>query len=462
MRLIISKKADVNYLAKVVQIDNFRKHSNPEVERLKCCTVDGFNIITGIDSEAGLYVYFPIMSKINPDFLRYANLYRHEDLNSEPGKKGMFEDNGRVKSINLKGEKSEGFILPFVVLQNWIVSVTNKDLTAESGTEFDSVEDGDKSFWVCKKYIVRTHERNNPAGGYVRHKVKKELQDKVIPSQFRFHYDTLVLRKVPFYVQPEDTIHISTKIHGTSHISANVLCRKEKLWWTPIYKWITEKIFKQVYNDTKYDNLYSSRTVIKNKFYNKGVSKGFYNEDIWKFADDIIRPKLPKGYTAYAEIVGFLPNGNYIQKGYDYGCTQPKASESYTHEKHFKVRIYRITITNPDGVVYELTPTEVHNWCELNGLVSVKELYLGKAKDLYGVPEDMNDWNNFFIDHLANDKNFYMEEDSPDCKNKVPHEGIVIKVIGKNSSAVKLKCFRFLQKEERDLDKGVENIEDNA
>ena len=55
-----------------------------------------------------------------------------------------------------------------------------------------------------------------------------------------------------------------------------------------------------------------------------------------------------------------------------------------------------------------------------------------------------------------------MELDSPDCNNKVPHEGIVIKVLGKNSEAVKLKCFRFLDKEQKDLDKGISNMEDDA
>lgn len=56
MKLSKSKKANVNYLAKIVEIKNFRQHSNPEVTRLKCCTIDGFNIITGIDSQPGLYV----------------------------------------------------------------------------------------------------------------------------------------------------------------------------------------------------------------------------------------------------------------------------------------------------------------------------------------------------------------------------------------------------------------------
>ena len=54
-----------------------------------------------------------------------------------------------------------------------------------------------------------------------------------------------------------------------------------------------------------------------------------------------------------------------------------------------------------------------------------------------------------------------MEELSPDCINKVPHEGIVIKKEGSWHSAMKLKCFAFLNKEQKELDKGETNIEDN-
>ena len=97
MKLIKSKNANVNYLAKVVRIENFKPHTDPEVTRLKCCVIDGFNIICGIDSEPGLYIYFPTACCINPDFLRYANLYRHKELNNDPEQSGMFDDNGRVR-----------------------------------------------------------------------------------------------------------------------------------------------------------------------------------------------------------------------------------------------------------------------------------------------------------------------------------------------------------------------------
>ena len=141
MKLIKSKNANENYLSKIVKIDSFRKHNDPEVQKLKCCTVDGFNIITGIDSEPGLYVYFPVLSQINNDFLSYANLYRHKELNKDPEQSGMFGDNGRVKAIKLRGEISEGFILPITVFENYIVSVTNQGLKyVEEGTEFDAVE----------------------------------------------------------------------------------------------------------------------------------------------------------------------------------------------------------------------------------------------------------------------------------------------------------------------------------
>ena len=56
MRLIKSKNCNINYLAKVVDIKVFRKHSNPEVTKLKCCTIDGFNIITSIDADQG-FIY---------------------------------------------------------------------------------------------------------------------------------------------------------------------------------------------------------------------------------------------------------------------------------------------------------------------------------------------------------------------------------------------------------------------
>ena len=458
MKLIKSKKANENYLSKIVKIDSFRKHNDPEVQKLKCCTVDGFNIITGIDSEPGLYVYFPVLSQINNDFLSYANLYRHKELNKDPEQSGMFGDNGRVKAIKLRGEISEGFILPITVFENYIVSVTNQELKyVEEGTEFDAIEHEGKEFWVSKKYIAERQYSQSLSSSQTkpRHKVLKRL-DRIREDQFRFHYTTSLIKKCPYVINPNSLIQMSYKIHGTSGISAYVLCHQPLTWKQKIAKWLTKESFD------KYDYIYSSRTVIKNKFYNPQVGSGYYSEDIWAEADKIVRPCLTKGQTAYYEIVGFLPNGKYIQPGYDYGCIPPKPGETFTHERHFKVRIYRVTMTNVDGKVVEYTPLQVQQWCNKVGLTPVEECYFGKAKDLYPDLDTFNHWNENFIERLSNDKRFFMELDSPHCKNKVPHEGLVIKPLDRLGSALKLKTFRFLDKEGRLADLGKVDIEDNS
>lgn len=267
---------------------------------------------------------------------------------------------------------------------------------------------------------------------------------------------TTLIKKCPYVITPDAWIQLSYKIHGTSGISAYVLCKQELTWKQKIAKWLTGEEFN------KYDYLYASRTVIKNRIYNPGVQEGFYGVDVWAEADKIVRSCLAKGQTAYYEIVGYLPNGGFIQKKYDYGCVPPNAGETYTPEKHFKVRIYRVTYTNIDGKVFEYTPRQVQQWCAQVGLTPVEECYFGQAKNLYPDLDATNHWNENFLERLANDPKFYMEKDSPHCKNKVPHEGLVIKLEDGLSHAFKLKCFRFLNKEQELLDKGETNIEDEA
>ena len=453
MKLIKSKNAKVNYLAKIVRIDNFKSHSDPGVTKLKCCVIDGFNIICGIESTPGLYVYFPTACCINPDFLRYANLYRNKELNNDPEQSGMFEENGRVKAIRLRGELSEGFIIPVILLENYLVSVTNVNCKIEENVEFDSVEHEGKTFWINKKYIPKVVKMQGTPGSKTKGKQPKGL-DKLIENQFRFHYDTTLIKKCPNVIKPNDLISITEKVHGTSTIHARVLCKQPLTWKQKIAKWLTGEEFNI------YDYLYSSRSVIKNRHYNKNVTAGYYGVDVWAEADSVIKPYLLKGMTIYAEIIGYLPTGTCIQKDYDYGCEKPVSSDVYHYNKHFKIMVYRITMTNPDGVVHEFSAREVQQYCKFVGLTPVTEYYYGFAKDLYPELDESEHWSENFISKLSNDSRFYMEQNSPTCANKVPHEGIVIKSENMRSEAFKLKCFAFLDKEGKALDKGETNIED--
>lgn len=457
MELIKSKKANINYLAKIVEVKEF--YDIIGADRLKHAYVDGYKIVISKESQPGLYVYFPTNCTINPEYLSYHNLYRHSNLNKDNTQSGMFDDNGRVKTIKLiKGTVlSEGFLMPLVALQNFIVDNLQVELNdVKPNIEFDQVEHDGKSFWINKKYVPKVQQgsgnHNAPRG-----KQPKGF-DKLVDGQFRFHYDTVIIKKVPTAINPDDLIHISEKIHGTSGISAYVLCKKKLNLFGKI-----KKLFKKDYEELDYDYIYSSRTVIKNRYYNKNVGSGYYGVDVWGEANKYLRPYLEKGMTFYYEIVGYLPTGSYIQKDYDYGCVTPKTNEQYTPEKHFKVRIYRITLTNVDGKVHEFSAREVQQYCKMHGLTPVKELYYGYAKDLYPELDRSEHWHMNFIEALANDKErFYMEENSPSCTNTVPHEGIVIKSENMRSEAFKLKCFNFLNKEQKELDKGETNVEDEA
>jgi tRNA-binding EMAP/Myf-like protein len=435
MELIKSKVANINYLAKIVNISSFYPH--PNADKLKCCTVDGFNIITDINSEEGMYIYFPALSQINNKFLSFANLYRHSNLNRNIELSGFFEDNGRVSAIKLRGIVSEGFIIPLKVLEEFLISIFNSKISnIKEGLEFNSVRHYGSEICLVKKYIAKQRTKRIE----IRREEKKEEFNKIINSQFRFHYDSVIIKKYPNVISPDSLIHISSKIHGTSGISAYVLCKQKLNWKQKIAKWLTGEEFYT------YDYVYASRTVIRN----------IDSDSVWHEADKVVRPKLSRGQSAYYEIVGFLPNGNYIQKDYDYGCIPP--SDKYIPEVNFKVRIYRVTETNVDGEVFEYSPRQVQQWCNKVGLIPVTELYYGKAIDLYGHFDNSES----FIEELSQDKNFYMEMNSPDCVNKVPHEGIVIKIDDGIARAFKLKTFAFLNKEQVLLDKGEENIEDES
>ena len=57
--------------------------------------------------------------------------------------------------------------------------------------------------------------------------------------------------------------------------------------------------------------------------------------------------------------------------------------EDHRVSQNFRVLIYRITITTPEGTIAEFNPKEVKEWAESKGLESVKILYEGLAQDLY-------------------------------------------------------------------------------
>ena len=73
--------------------------------------------------------------------------------------------------------------------------------------------------------------------------------------------------------------------------------------------------------------------------------------------------------------------------------------------------------------------------------------------------EDLEIWRIRLYDYL---KELYTEKDCSLCVNKVPEEGIVLRIEdGKNEyNAFKLKSQRFILGEVAEQDKGETNLED--
>ena len=439
-----SENASLNYLTKVVKLNGVRKHSKEGITRIQCVSVDGFNIITGIDAKDGdLYIYFPAESALNPEYLSWSNSFENKEMNADKEKKGFFNKHGRVRNIKLQGERSEGYIVPVSDLATWLSEKTGKKVTfteADVDTEFDYFDD----IKISEKYVNRSALKQAGLPGSKKDK-KVARQSKLVENQFRFHIDTSHLSKNMHNINPGDLISITNKLHGTSFIVGNVLCKKPLKW----YEKLLIKFGVPVV-DTHYDILYSSRKVIKNQYNDNPNSQHFYGYDLWKDISEILKPFITEGITIYGEAVGYTKAGGYIQAanggvGYDYGCAPGE----------FKLYIYRITSTNYSGKVIEFSAKQVKDYCAKFGLNYVPEFYYGYAKDLFDLPVE-NHWQENFLQKLSDT---YLEKDCDICVNKVPAEGIVLRKETLDIDVYKHKSFRFKAQESELLDTGEVDIE---
>lgn len=426
-KLNISEKANPNYLAKVVELKGIRKHGN--ADRLQVVSIDFQNVILGNDYKDGdICVFFPLECVINLEFLKDTNSFRHANLNKivNDDAKGFFDDNGRVKAIKLRGEKSMGVIFPVSTIQEF----TGYDLSDCVGKEFDMI--GDKL--MLKKYQVKEVKLNNGREG------SKPKASRLIEGIVKLHVDTENLRKNAWKLELDDNISITYKVHGTSWWVGNLPVKRPLNLLERLIKKIGFKI-----NDIEYDYVYGSRKVVKNKNVDDGKSKEHYYEyDLWGDIKEEVKSVIPKNFTLYGECVGYTKGGSFIQGNYDYGCEVGQK----------KLYIYRITVTNIDGTTIDLSTKQVYDFCSKTGLSYVPLFYSGKVCDFPDLDKD-NLLTTFIplLESKYNDKDCYL------CVNKVPEEGIVLRKENLGFESYKLKSFSFLEYESKVLDSGVEDME---
>jgi tRNA-binding EMAP/Myf-like protein len=437
-----SENHNINYLATVTQITHLRPH--PNADRLKVCTIYGNNVITGTTANEGdLVIYFPIECTISKEFLSYTNSFEDVSLNADPKKKGFFNKHGRVRAINLRGSKSEGYIIPVKELEIFAKQVLGKTIVIDGtyeGTDFDTIFD----HLLVKKYVPANQRTPNESIGKKTKGNVKKYASKLVDNQFQFHPSTEHLKKCIRNINFNDSVVITEKYHGTSFVVSNVLVKRKLTLWDRIAKYLGVSVV-----ETEYGMLYSSRSVLKNAlFHDEKEHNHYYDADVWKIAAEKLYPFLKQGYSFYGEIVGYTPTGAMIQKNYDYGC--PEGS--------LECVVYRMTFTNPNGDVFELSHDQMVTYCNNFNIKTPFIHYQGKIRDLYNFQDNV-DWHNELLKSLIDD---YLEKDCMFCSKipNIPAEGIVLRNDKPNQWEVyKLKSFRFLEKETQNLDRGEIDIE---
>jgi len=388
-------------------------------------------------------IYFPPESQLSHKLLSKLNEYRvdnnKDNLNENVvSKGGFFEENRRVKVIKLRGVKSNGYTIPAVDFAK-VYGILVEDIEANIGEYFDTVN----GELVCNKYIVPVKQSGSQKTG----KQKPKLT-RLVEGQFQFHSDTANLRRSMTELNKDDNIVIHNKLHGTSWIVSNVLVKRQLSILDRIAAFFGVSV-----QTTEYDHLAASRKVVKNRYMEdpKNTSDGFYGFDLWGYIKDEVKTKVPKGYSIYGEAVGYLPNSaQMIQKGFDYGC---KPGE-------YKLSVYRVTLTNADGLVTELNNFQVERFCANYGFDMSQKFYEGTVEGFLALhrTDDVLDWKVAFVSKL---EELYNEKKCHLCTfHKVPEEGVVVRVLNRPTfTAYKCKSQAFLFMEKENNNNNVIDIE---
>lgn len=487
VKLTIKEGSNPNYLASIQKIESVEPIEG--ADRLVKTVISGYDMVISKDMVPGTtVVYFPVECAISEKYLSANNLYEsseffrnanHESVIpfAEAAEKaklecdkeefdknwaevkancGFFGKTGRVRILKLRGQYSQGFIARVDTLVTAFPELKGFNFEAHIGEQFNCVGENE----ICWKYIppkkeIPEHLSGNQKMWKKRMKHLKRF-NRLIDGQFEFHYSTQMLAEHISEIKPDDVVSISVKVHGTSAIFANVLTKRKLNTWEKVKKFFGIKV-----KEIEYGNIYSSRSVIKNQYINPNA-QSFYSSDIWGCVNKVFFPYIKEGMTVYGEIAGYLEGTQQmIQKNHDYGCKPGQ----------WKFMPYRITETDELGNKKEWNLDEVDAWT--HALVSehpeledkvlfLNILYHGKMRDLYPELDIENHWHQNLLAKLKVDtEHFGMELNEPMCKNKVPREGIVIRIDNdKFARAWKLKTAAHYSRECKQHDDGEVDMEE--
>ena len=370
------------YVAYVTNLKNLRKH--PNADRLQLAECFGNTVCVNMDYTADqLGVYFPTDGQLSMEFCEQNGLLAVyvDGVNVSGGY--MDPEKRNVKTIKLRGEKSDGLFLPLTCL-----AYTGVDITTFKAGDTIALVNGHE---ICTKYIPKRNPRRSGGNGAEGNRTRKKKV--AVAPLFMEHADTEQLAYNLDAFKPGDLIEITLKMHGTSQRTAN-LPRFDGYKRTLMDRIMRREGVAQ-YN---WGSVSGTRRVVLDNYDGGYYGSNEFREAHSKFFDG----KLHKGETVYYEVVGFTTSGSSIMGDADnkklkdkefvklygpttvfsYGCepTGKKTMYGQDDKGAFEIEIavpqsdiyvYRMTMTNEDGDVVEYTPDFMRYRCEQMGAKTV-------------------------------------------------------------------------------------------
>ena len=389
-----------------------------------CATVFGNNVIVDASYKEGQkVVFFPTDGQLNMEYASENNLLRLKDEEGNPlANSGYLDPNKRnITAIRLRGEKSEGLVLPIETLSKYVDTNTFND--GDKITVLNGVE-------ICCKYIPASKTRDSTNYKNNVNKNKKEEKEKISYPFFVEHIDTSQLAYSQGAFKKGDTCYITLKMHGTSARSSNTIEIKRTK-----RNVILRNLFHIKDKEIKQYSLVSGTRRVTLRDYDGG----FYGSNAFrKKYHDIFATKLPKGMEVYYEIVGWdRPEHTIMGIGQNSKIKDKEFTKQYGKETIFSYGcdvgendgyVYRMTMTNEDGIAVELPWEQVQIECEKMGVKCVPTF----EKFLYTTWED-----------LMQRVEVYYDGADPIGKSHI-REGVVVRIDNREKfTAYKHKNFSF-------------------
>jgi len=432
---------------------------------LQCATIFGNNVIVDLTYKEGQRViYFPTDGQLSEEFANDNNLVRKKDENGNNIGGYLDPDKRNITALKLRGEKSDGLVLPIEVLSKYT------DITKLADGEQITILDGHE---ICRKYIPKSNQRSRDGGnGNKTRKVKVD-----IAPLFMEHVDTEQLAYNMNAFKNGDLVEITLKMHGTSQRTGHLLKVVEMRANNPLAsfgqfinpnqklgkarKWLREYYETHCHPIYDWGYVTGTRRTVLNDY-----SGGYYgNNEFRKIHANSFEGKLFKGETVYYEVVGFTTTGVPImgdapnkktndkefikQYGditrFSYGCSPEGCGEveSYWDDEETEpcivkkipqsdFYVYRMTMTNEDGNVVEYTPDYMRYRCEQMGVKCVPMF------ETFIIPEGVDAGS-----YVKEKAELYYDGADPIGKTHI-REGVVCRIVNRPKfTAYKHKNFNF-------------------